>query len=136
MTNTYRNVDILAYHANKHHLSLKESELIFEKLKLFLQESLDKNGNEPTPDVDLCWHSFILHTEEYYNYCAKYLGKFIHHYPHYKEQELKVGDVENFECKCDAGSKALDQLHIYMVRESFECGCETGTRPINEKKIY
>jgi hypothetical protein len=32
-------------------------------------------------DVDNLWHSFILFTKEYADFCDKYIGFFIHHIP-------------------------------------------------------
>ncbi|HEY1903072.1 MAG TPA: hypothetical protein VGG56_11600 [Terracidiphilus sp.] len=37
--------------------------------------------NMPMAFVDEVWHTFILFTEEYANFCSCYLGKFLHHKP-------------------------------------------------------
>jgi len=35
----------------------------------------------PSDLVDLGWHTFILHTREYADFCARIGGRFIHHVP-------------------------------------------------------
>ena len=39
------------------------------------------NLNMPIKNVDAVWHTFILFTEEYADFCDRYLGKFLHHKP-------------------------------------------------------
>ncbi|GIJ19811.1 glycine-rich domain-containing protein [Micromonospora lutea] len=35
----------------------------------------------PSDLVDIGWHTFILHTREYANFCQRIAGRFIHHQP-------------------------------------------------------
>lgn len=43
--------------------------------------------------VDLAWHSFIMHTKLYENFCDDYVGYFIHHTP-LNEQKADVYKVQ------------------------------------------
>ncbi len=69
-----------------------EAEMIFDDLKrfLWLVATTEEKRKEGTalPDIsfsesmiiiDEMWHSFILLTEYYADFCEKYLGQFIHH---------------------------------------------------------
>lgn len=38
-------------------------------------------GLGPSPAVDIGWHTFILHTHEYAEFCERVAGRFIHHAP-------------------------------------------------------
>ena len=38
-------------------------------------------GYAPAPEVDLGWHTFILYTAEYADFCQRVAGRFIHHSP-------------------------------------------------------
>ncbi|MEV5874022.1 hypothetical protein AB0L75_07310 [Streptomyces sp. NPDC052101] len=38
-------------------------------------------GMSPSTVVDPGWHTFMLHTEEYAEFCRKRYGRFIHHAP-------------------------------------------------------
>jgi hypothetical protein len=35
----------------------------------------------PSPLVDIGWHTFILHTQEYAEFCNRVAGGYIHHVP-------------------------------------------------------
>ena len=35
----------------------------------------------PSPLVDVGWHTFILYTQEYADFCMRIAGQFIHHWP-------------------------------------------------------
>ncbi|WP_326947845.1 hypothetical protein OG439_03370 [Amycolatopsis sp. NBC_01307] len=35
----------------------------------------------PSPLVDIGWHTFILHTQEYAEFCGRVAGGYIHHVP-------------------------------------------------------
>ncbi|MFE5296464.1 glycine-rich domain-containing protein [Streptomyces sp. NPDC056632] len=35
----------------------------------------------PSPLVDIGWHTFILHTVDYADFCQRIAGRFIHHVP-------------------------------------------------------
>lgn len=38
-------------------------------------------GLGPSPAVDIGWHTFILHTKEYGEFCQRIAGRMIHHNP-------------------------------------------------------
>lgn len=35
----------------------------------------------PSPEVDIGWHTFLLYTREYADFCDRVAGRFIHHRP-------------------------------------------------------
>jgi hypothetical protein len=39
-------------------------------------------GYSPSPLVDIGWHTFLLYTAEYAEFCHRVAGRFIHHAPH------------------------------------------------------
>ncbi|GAA4619867.1 hypothetical protein GCM10023196_001610 [Actinoallomurus vinaceus] len=47
-------------------------------------------GLGPSPAVDIGWHTFVLHTREYAEFCQRVAGRFIHHVP-----------TDDHTCKCD-----------------------------------
>ena len=53
--------------------------------------------HEPDKDVDLYWHTHILHTKQYTADCQKYFGYFLHHDP----------NVTEHGCDCDNGCGAV-----------------------------
>ncbi len=57
-----------------------------------------KYGNShilpPSLDIDEVWHAHILHTEEYYEFCHRVFGFFLHHHPHHgKDNNLTDLDI-------------------------------------------
>ncbi|XVQ07272.1 glycine-rich domain-containing protein [Spirillospora sp. CA-255316] len=56
---------------------------IVDQTLIFLKACADAPGRNlsPTKAVDPGWHAFILHTEDYANFCDTYAGAFIHHRP-------------------------------------------------------
>lgn len=43
-----------------------------------------------TQIIDEMWHTFILCTKDYFTFCEKYLGKFIHHQPISKSEQEAI----------------------------------------------
>lgn len=41
--------------------------------------------------VDALWHYFVLHTQEYRDFCAKVYGSFLHHVPILPEEKARWG---------------------------------------------
>jgi hypothetical protein len=58
-----------------------------QAIAFMLLISLDSESHSPSHIVDLAWHTFVLHTREYANFCEQIAGRFIHHAP-----ELIVDD--------------------------------------------
>jgi hypothetical protein len=47
----------------------------------------------PTTQVDIGWHTFILYTREYAEFCDRVAGRFIHHAPHDDTPDRTVEDA-------------------------------------------
>lgn len=47
----------------------------------------------PSPTVDIGWHTFILYTREYAEFCMGLAGRFIHHSPMDEDSETYPGNV-------------------------------------------
>ena len=75
-------------------LSEDEASLIFEDLLRFLwlvatvNQRKKENPNWDAPDIsisysmliiDQFWHTFIMNTKDYMNFCDEYLGGYVHH---------------------------------------------------------
>lgn len=37
--------------------------------------------NMPIKEIDIVWHTFLLFTAEYADFCDRYVGRFVHHEP-------------------------------------------------------
>jgi len=54
----------------------------FDGLKQFLAVAAVMPGRKVTsPSIDAMWHTFLLFTKDYRQFCDAYLGRFIEHEP-------------------------------------------------------
>jgi hypothetical protein len=115
----YKNENVITYHSTKTGLAIDETIDLFKQLKSYLYEcSISKERLSPTKEVDLIWHSFILHTEEYAIFCNNFFNKFIHHRPNsisklasfslYADCTDVSEDSNALVADCDAGGQAED----------------------------
>ncbi|TAN35479.1 MAG: hypothetical protein EPN23_11080 [Verrucomicrobia bacterium] len=87
---------ITYYYSDKENINQDESKLIEIEMKKYLY-LIAKNHKEygMTRSIDMYWHTFILFTKEYHDFCD-FLGcSYIHHSPATREEE-KVSFHENF----------------------------------------
>ncbi|CAG8509423.1 5765_t:CDS:1 [Scutellospora calospora] len=100
-----------------------------EKYKKFLL--LVKNNEKnlvPTIDIDLCWHTHMLHAIDYRDFTKKYMGKIINYDDKISESILS----DNFDKTSDIWYKNFNELYIdenfnnNKKNKSKDCGM-TGT---------
>lgn len=71
---------VISHFATRNDLSYFDAESVFGELERYLAVASSSPAS-PSKIVDEAWHSFILHTREYADYCLRKFGKFIHHVP-------------------------------------------------------
>ncbi|GAA4415388.1 glycine-rich domain-containing protein [Actinokineospora soli] len=59
------------------------AERIMDQALAFLSACAANTGRplSPSDAVDIGWHTFILHTKDYAEFCEQVAGRFIHHVP-------------------------------------------------------
>lgn len=64
-------------------IDMAVAERIMEQALGFLKLCAISNtgGHSPSEQVDIGWHTFILYTKEYAEFCSRVAGRFIHHAP-------------------------------------------------------
>ena len=87
----YKNEAIVQRFAEENSLSLSEAEVVFLETKKWLwlcaKQSELKHSKFPLTlfyqmqIVDVMWHTFILFTKDYADFCDQHFGCFIHHVP-------------------------------------------------------
>ena len=63
------------------------------------------NSHAVSVEVDKCWHTHLLHTHQYQNFCHNLMGAFIHHIP------LNRHDPRQMENIKDVYGHTLETLH-------------------------
>jgi hypothetical protein len=78
----YENDRLVKRYAMDHGATLDQSRRCFKALKEFLIVCAVKPGYKVTSDpVDQMWHTFLLFTKDYQQFCEQNLGMFINHEP-------------------------------------------------------
>lgn len=106
--NNYRNQQVLNRYENEHpNNKLNSEEAFSELLKYFWLSQKHKKARKESPhdkhlnftcvvhtemkEMDDMWHTFLLFTKDYMDFCHNYFGEYIHHYPA-KENEALQND--------------------------------------------
>lgn len=74
---------IIARYCKDYNVSLDDAKIHEIELKRFLilARKYDDGIDMFSPEVDNLWHTFLLFTKEYQQFCDDMFGKFIHHDP-------------------------------------------------------
>lgn len=134
---SYSNPELVYYFANKQSISLSESEELFEELKkwLWLCSQLDEESDtvflfKENNILDIYWHTFLLFTEDYLNFCQKYLGGVIYHKP-----EPLITSISQ-QARVAKGDKTLIKENLKVLKTSMnEVGRILGNKTL-EKWYY
>jgi hypothetical protein len=87
----YRNPRVVSRYARDLGATRAEAETCFATLKQFLAACAVRDGGRvPSKTIDAMWHTFLLFTADYREFCENRLGKFLHHNPS-EEHESKHG---------------------------------------------
>lgn len=106
----YQNEAVVSYfHAKNATYSKVEVEQLFIDLLawMWLHQQRLLQGKltflfGPLLDLDEIWHIFILHTQDYTNFCTHYFGTYFHHHiePLGFERQLEPSELEDFLQDC------------------------------------
>jgi hypothetical protein len=101
---SYRDIPskVIRYFERAHPNLAEKREEIFDDLLVFLSEDIAAK-QVPSCDIDSAWHSFILHTREYMEFCHNRLGRFVHHVPFDSQDADRLSDCGSAGCSTDCG---------------------------------
>ncbi|WP_027927253.1 glycine-rich domain-containing protein [Amycolatopsis benzoatilytica] len=85
----------------------------------------------PSDTVDIGWHTFILYTHEYADFCDRISGSFIHHVPNDSEELSDTPLVDMLACTtvaiASAGFVVDDELWFTGAAKCAKCSqCKNG----------
>lgn len=73
---------VISRYASDHKVDYVKAARHFDQLVKFLELSASsKEPCAPSHGLDKLWHSFLLFTEAYQDFCQRNFGKFVHHEP-------------------------------------------------------
>lgn len=78
----YRNDLVIGRFMKTQKVSRQEADMVFTELMKFLYVCAHVPASSPPSGiVDEMWHTFIMFTWDYYQFCVEYVGRFLHHQP-------------------------------------------------------
>lgn len=116
----YENDEVIRRFMKNHGVSLPEAQEIFTETKRWLWFAAQRSPSDQLPlfndgnPIDLMWHTFLLFTFDYAQFCQKYFGKFVHHYPRLS------AEVQEFECRMQENPEKLLQEHKQVLKNMYE----------------
>lgn len=83
---SYENADIVEKFSIEYEAEQEIAKQYFVEVKKFLYLCANTTDRlAPSAEIDKIWHTFILFTKDYRQYCMHFLGKFIDHVPEVKK---------------------------------------------------
>lgn len=122
----YKNRRVIERYVKEHAVEEATAERIFcEMLKfLFICTKLPSSCSPPSREIDDMWHSFILHTPDYFAFCGSYVGRFLHHDP---TEEPYIGNrVEMLEIAQREFGSLDARLWKHLLNEASAEDCDGG----------
>lgn len=79
---SYENIDIITKFCSEYDVEHELAKEYFIEVKKFLFLCANTTDRlAPSFEIDKIWHTFILFTKDYRQYCMHFLGKYIDHVP-------------------------------------------------------
>lgn len=129
----YANENVVSRFSEDHKVSIADATEIFTETKRWLwlcaKRQIAENSGTASPmrvplfneayAIDLMWHTFLLHTEDYAKFCDKHFGFFIHHHP--KPLSEKLEWRARIECDPEGARRErienLSEVYDYLYDE-------------------
>jgi hypothetical protein len=100
----YRHPGVMRRYAKEHDASLAEAEELFREMLKWLylayRSTTDAEGSAgcamtaEIAKIDHMWHSFLLFTHDYADFCLRYFGFFLHHIPQDDAEDERSLDAD------------------------------------------
>jgi hypothetical protein len=129
----YRNVRIIRGFLRDYDLPPAETRMLFREMLKLLWITERYGGRFPIwaqwVPLDHMWHWFVLHTEDYAEFCQRYFGRMLHHDPETRGTRLNRGLQSGDEAACAEYER---QLNKAVETVWAELGARTANRWFRE----
>jgi hypothetical protein len=87
---------LAAYVAKDREVTLPYAEQVMEQSLIWLRACADNPTLRVgmTEAVDHGWHAFLLHSQDYAEFCDRMFGKYMHHVPPAPGQQMTAGEID------------------------------------------
>ena len=99
----FRHPAVIRRYCKDHGGSPAQAEEVFQELLKWLylgsrcladnQATAGCVMTEEIEKIDWMWHTFLLFTQDYADFCARYFGVFLHHVPNESEEEAPADEA-------------------------------------------
>lgn len=125
---------IIQYLAEHEGITFEDAKERWAEMIKFLVLSVSfERSFAPSEKVDPAWHAFVLHTQEYEQFCLSNFGCFVHHVPKLNPIEEYLNTKEEIE---RAFPNEIHRPHLWArdakcscVGQCAEKGCRKKNRP-------
>ena len=111
----------------------EEYQVAFEEFKKFAMISSESSEavGMLSKKVDEIWHQFILFTPDYFSFCEKYIGRYLHHLPTIEgEEEIEKKAASAFLKKYNDKFGELHPIWLESKMSGTDCWTTPGCRSI------
>jgi hypothetical protein len=117
----YENSRVLRRYELDNNVDTSEAHRRFNGLKQFLYVCAVTPGYKVTSDaIDSMWHTFLLFTKDYRDFCTRYLGKFINHEP------FEVPSPESYLMTRERARQLFGELDEALWPAQAKISCSSG----------
>ena len=107
----------------EHHFGTEMAERSMDQGLAFLAAcAASTEPLSPSLAADIGWHTFILYTRDYAEFCKQVAGRFIHHVPHESEEQ----EAEDTQAVLDRTVTAIRRAGFRVDRELWQAGGATS----------
>lgn len=134
---SYRNDELVHRFAEDFHVTLDVAEDLFLETKRWLwlcghrrvefaqgrAEFVHVPLLSEAGPIDAMWHTFLLFTKDYAEFCDRHFGFFIHHYPMTRAEKARA-ESESRETRLESTRKVYEYIYDQLGPETLKKWCE------------
>ena len=132
----YKNDEVIHRFREDHGFSLAKSRILFRETKKWLwlcsRSKAPLTMFDEIRAIDQMWHTFVLFTRDYSEFCEKYLSTFVHHVPATRKEKAEFRRLTSKRAR-QAKTKRLkvtfEAIYDHLGAETLKFWCERmGTK--------
>lgn len=124
----YQNQHIVNRLAKEENIEINDAEMRFAVLKTFLDFAAKSvKPCFPSKEIDDAWHTFILFTKDYQQFCSNFLQSFVHHVPFVSDEHKVSHFTPGYFCYIE--NKQFKRTFVKTLaglERQFKANCGSG----------
>lgn len=121
----YKNPEVVARFLDSYPIDPADAEDLFTETKRWLWLSMLERGRRPWLAVtysmfaiDEMWHTFLMFTRDYAEFCFRFFGEYIHHQPTHRREQRRAERLAQKDPEAFARSfrRKMERQYRYVAR--------------------